>query len=521
MKSYSNHLISTKSYGEAQNVNYRPTMRSSAVFPLIHKTSKIKSIYTFMGYWMRKRNIPLVTVLVTIRDQNGNKIEVRSIEVKSIKSYAISSRELISKKEFFGSVEFEIFSAVDMVFPYPAITFGLEGINGLTFVHTCGRVYNDLDDLKSNEEKIVPETGFDLIVGKLYDPFFAFINGPIKIKNKKVELEYISSKNKKKIIYKTIKNIEPYGLGWIKLFEGNQRSLFEDGEKICVKIRHSFEGFFPRFVAGNIYRNFEDVSLTHSYYDTSIDKSDSSCWKNPSTKKYFDSVLSIPFDTKFSETELAIYPNLAHSPTNLKFELYNELGELIDTAPFNKKIATKNNKLIYVKLLKVFSKYKNTLKDGNIRVVLDGFGVVPARMKFGLNFENLVKNNNLPSNICFNAVVPNMKILEKPETFHWCAVFDPNFQKIYLHNTSFVKKGFRDALIKIQVYRKSDDKNLEWKIYIPYNGSKEIIKSHRDKLKKFLKKEIGWISFSCSSPFVTGYYVTDYGRGVIGADHLY
>jgi len=153
VKSYNNHLISTKSYGEAQNVNYRPTMRSSAVFPLIHKASKIKSIYTFMGYWMRKRNIPLVTVLVTIRDQNGNKIEVRSIEVKSVKSYAISSTELISKKEFFGSVEFEIFSAVDMVFPYPAITFGLEGINGLTFVHTCGRVYNDFDDLKSNEKK--------------------------------------------------------------------------------------------------------------------------------------------------------------------------------------------------------------------------------------------------------------------------------------------------------------------------------------------------------------------------------
>ena len=73
MKSYQNHLVTTKSYGEAQNINYRPTMRSSAVFPLIHKPSKIKSIYTFMGYWMKKRGINIVTVLVTIRDKNGKK----------------------------------------------------------------------------------------------------------------------------------------------------------------------------------------------------------------------------------------------------------------------------------------------------------------------------------------------------------------------------------------------------------------------------------------------------------------
>ena len=57
---------STKSFGEVQDANYRPTMRSSAVFPLIHKPGKVISIYTFMGYWLRKRNIPLVTALCTL-----------------------------------------------------------------------------------------------------------------------------------------------------------------------------------------------------------------------------------------------------------------------------------------------------------------------------------------------------------------------------------------------------------------------------------------------------------------------
>jgi hypothetical protein len=523
MKSYHNHLVTTRNYGETKNVNYSPTMRSSAIFPLVHKPKKITSIYTFMGYWLKKRNIPLVTVVITVRNTYGEKIEVRSIEIKSVKSYVFSSSDLLKSndEEFFGSVELEIFSAVDMVFPYPAITFGLKGVNGLTFVHTCGRIYNDFDDLKSNEEQVVPETGFDLFVGESYEPFFAFVNGPIAINNKEVELEYIDSKGKKIVKNKIIKKVEPYGLGWIKLFEKNDRDFFQDEEKLCVKIRHNFKGFFPRFVAGNVYRNFEDISLTHSFYDTSANTSKHNLRNNPSTKKFFDSVLSIPFDSGFSEIELVIYPNLPYAPTNLTFELYTASGLLIDTDHQQKKIATKNSKLSYVKLIEKFSKHKNDVKNGNIRVILNGNGTVPTRMKFGLNFLNIAQNKNLPSNICFSGSVPNIKTLEKPGTFHWCSLFDAFHQKIFLHNTSFVKDGFRDADIKVQVYRTIDNKNLEWDLKIPYNGSIEVITPFKNKVKEFLNNEIGWISFSCSSPFITGYYITDYGKGVVGADHLY
>ena len=90
MKSYQNHLSTTKSYGEIQDKNYRPTMRSSAAFPMLNKPGKVTSVYTFMGYWLRKRNIPLVSVLVTLRTTEGEKISVRSIEVNSMKSYVIS-----------------------------------------------------------------------------------------------------------------------------------------------------------------------------------------------------------------------------------------------------------------------------------------------------------------------------------------------------------------------------------------------------------------------------------------------
>ena len=48
MKSYKNHLITTKSFGETKSISYNPTMRSSAIFPLIHTTKKFQ---VFIHLW--------------------------------------------------------------------------------------------------------------------------------------------------------------------------------------------------------------------------------------------------------------------------------------------------------------------------------------------------------------------------------------------------------------------------------------------------------------------------------------
>jgi len=160
-----------------------------------------------------------VTALVTVRNKDGEKVSVQSIEVVDVRSFEITSTDLVvnPNEDFTGSVEIEIFSAVDMVFPYPAITFALKGKNGLTFVHTCGRIYNNFDDLNANSEQLVSETGFDLYIGKGYTPFFSFVNGPIAINNETVELEYIDETDSPVTQSVKIESVPPYGLGWIVL----------------------------------------------------------------------------------------------------------------------------------------------------------------------------------------------------------------------------------------------------------------------------------------------------------------
>ena len=53
-----------------------------------------------------------------------------------------------------------------MVFSFPAFVLNYVSINSSTFVHTCGRIYNDFEDLNLNSEIKVPESGFDIIPNK-------------------------------------------------------------------------------------------------------------------------------------------------------------------------------------------------------------------------------------------------------------------------------------------------------------------------------------------------------------------
>ena len=70
-----------------------------------------------------------------------------------------------------GSIEVEVFSDVNMVYPYPAIVINYEGKNSSSVVHTCGRIYNDVNDFKQNNQYKVPETGVDIIPNRNFTLF--------------------------------------------------------------------------------------------------------------------------------------------------------------------------------------------------------------------------------------------------------------------------------------------------------------------------------------------------------------
>ena len=69
MKTYSQHLSGT---GQTSRIDIirKPVLRSSAIFPYLIN-NKIDNKFLLLGYWLLKRNIKEILLLITIRSKDG------------------------------------------------------------------------------------------------------------------------------------------------------------------------------------------------------------------------------------------------------------------------------------------------------------------------------------------------------------------------------------------------------------------------------------------------------------------
>ena len=276
MKSYYEHLKSIHSFGESVELTRKPIFRASAIFPVVQNENYTSRI-TFLSYWLLKRQILEVGLLITLRDKTGNILKRDYVTINKAKTYSIELNSILQDvhllnehDDFIGSIELEVFSSKDMVFPYPAFVLNYYNKEFATSVHTVGRVYNDFEDLNENESVKVPETGFDIYHDSDLEPFIAFTNGPIPNDGGIVDLTIINHKSmnfKGKINLGKISPYETIFLKFSKYVENLEHML--EGKRGTIKINHNFNGFFPRFLAGNLQHSFPSVTFTHTYYDCS------------------------------------------------------------------------------------------------------------------------------------------------------------------------------------------------------------------------------------------------------------
>ncbi len=525
MKSYQAHLSSTNTQKSHIEVR-KPVLKSSAIFPFVinkHMDTKI----LFLGYWLIKRSIKKIKIKINLRSRNGKLIKNKIININQVKAFSVSLKDLLNKKTVnktvTGSIELELFSKYDMVYPYPALVVNFEGKNSSTVVHTCGRIYNDKKDLEDNNKFKVPETGVDILPDEKFKPFFSFVNGQNKIASEKISISIINSEGERYEKKMLIKNILPYETKFIFFLDDNEKKFLKN-KKGTVKIKHNFNSFFPRFLCGNFEKTEYNSTLTHSYYDTSNQSNLNTFWKNPNIKKFFDSSVSFPlFKEKKSYTELVVYPNFPKWKLNFDLEIYDCYGKLNKKI---KKVLKINKKLInpiYLNinnLLKAKKIKLNSRENYFVKLIANGGGKVPTRLKFGLNLGHQGKYD-IPSNICFNAHVPNEKILTKPGTFKWGPMLNKFQSIITISNTSNLKVKNKNAKILLKFWNELDKKCLEKTVKINDNGSYWFDLSRQPKIKNFLKKKTGWVTIQSDNPFVNGWYIEKSKYGIVGADHLF
>jgi hypothetical protein len=462
---------------------------------------------------------------VTVRDVDGIVIVREHKKLSSVRSYIFFGRDLIDvispKKEFFGSVEFEFMSELDMVYPYPAISFALECDKGISVVHSTGRAYNDTMDEYLNSVYPVPEAGFDLVCSAHTKSYFIFVNGKTRQKQSNLVIEYKAEDGRTWEVNQCIQMVEPYELKFIEFVMPNDVVNCESPCVLTASIRHSYVGFFPRFIVCNKIGDWDFVSLTHTYYDSRCDRSVDSSHQSSDKSKCWDAVATVPFDSSYQEVSLAVYPISSCHDYRIDLQLLDEEGVILDARENHLKIRGDQQNLRYIRLSEIFKCDSSAGKRGAVKVMLAGSPAIPARVKFGLNIRSKFPRLGAASNVCFNAINSLGTDPQKPKSFRWSPIFTPVGQRIFLHNTSFEKNYAKTATIKATVWCNIPDLSYTQTFQISPNGTLEFIDKYRVFLIDFLKNSIGWVTFESDSPFLTGFYIIDMGRGCIGADHIF
>jgi len=528
VKSLYQHLCSAREFGETIDLTKKPIFRSSAIFPVVKNNSYTTNIL-FLGYWLLKRKIQEVNLLITLRDYEGTILRRNSWIVNSPRTYTIEldhlleSTQYAEKSEFLGSIEVEIFSTNDMVFPYPALVLNYYNAEFNTCVHTLGRIYNDYEDLIENEKFRVPETGFDIYANNDIDAFLAFVNGTNV--NPDGTIKYIITNSDSQKFRGTfhLGSIKPYQTVFFKFKDHiSDLSKMLNEKPGTITIEHNFEGFYTRFLAGNIQHSFPSISFTHTYYDCSSCSTQSDYW-NRISDDYHDCSISIPiFAENNFYTELVIYPNFSPSSFFLHINLHDSQGKLLQQIHSFLKIDGKDSKLFKINFNELIKKHNlDPSKVKTAHIISDFKDKIAARLKFGLNVGVYNSKAKLPCNICFNSKVGNPLLEKKPGSFHWCPIFNIGDSVISISNFSPQKNYQRPAKLKLRFFNEHGPTSIEKTILLAPCEEFRLDTSKDSYLKPFLQEAPAWVTIEADNPNIHGFYFNFNRSGSVAGDHFF
>ncbi len=524
MKSYIKHIKSIHQIGEKIDKNHKPVFRSSAIFPVLH-SQNFSSQILFLGYWLLKRQLKEIGLLITLRAASGAILARRNMTIDSVKAFSIKVEDLLelATEEFHGSIELEVFSTRDMVFPFPAFVVNYFNDNFSTAVHTTGRVYNDIEDFTNNTDRKVAESGFDIYSDEALSPFISFVNGPTEITNANFDYTLTNHEGASQKGVFSIPFIGKYQTFFLHFDEYiDNLAAFLGGQPGSIKVNHEFTSFFPRFIAGNFQKKPNLISITHSYYDCSECAESEDYWTRNQDGHHQSSTLIPIFIQDDYYTDIALYPIFSPSSYNFSFQFYNEAGQLVGAIENYKYVdstAQKYQLLRFRDILEAYS-WKDEVSSARIIIAFKN-DVIPTRLKLGLNVGINNRATKLPCNICFAPQLGNPLLDKKAGTFKWSPIINKGNSVITFHNSPTHKGTFRDAKVTLKFFRETDAEFIERAITLPSFGQKTIDISKEDEIREFLNGASGWVAATSDNPYLIGWYFDFHESGAVAGDHSF
>lgn len=370
--------------GSYSDLSYSPAFRASGIFFAIvdeHTTTRV----SFLNYWREKNNITSVGALLTFRDSEGQKLLRQYVPIDRY-VYQFDVREFLqSNKTFVGSLELEIFSNEDLKFQFPALTVFYETAEGISFVHTNQRVFNNTEDNTKGSLFNPWQTGFDICFGPNHGPFVFLMNGPTRIDDASMQIKVLNASGETLERTYQVGEIPAYGARRVD-FSGidGVRDFLGNRTGFC-KMNLNITDIYSRFACGNAAVNGSWLSVTHSYFDTT------------GHDDYFDATALdeklyrcfIPFNLVDGlETELVFYPIMAPANLQLTLQCFDDTGRRsaqISVTPCFDSASTQMERINVRKLL-----HENGIMDNKglycLQIEAEN-DRLPARVTYGLNYS--------------------------------------------------------------------------------------------------------------------------------------
>lgn len=508
--------------------NFRkPVFRSSCLFPL-YEENGIHSRITFLSYWLL-RSIKEVAIVLTIRDVDGELAYRSHLLIDEPRVFVFDVRELMAESgkdvPRRGSIEMEVFTSRDLVFPFPAVVVNYYGDQFSTYVHTTERTFNDAEDAVSSLGVAGSgiEAGFNIYGDNDRDPFVSVVNGFDSYDESEIELIVSSMSGATASHRLQIGPLHPHQSVTIQPSNYFDLAALLGDKPGTMAIKHNLKGVFPRLVVGNQQPSLDGLSITHTIYDMTNWRTDSDYWPKPGDEWLNASRMLPVFSEGGMYTKLYFYPVLSPCKLDVDCELFSATGKLLGTVPGAGQIDCPGGNMGYIDFQELADDLGVARQDvAGSRVSLRPVngGHVPSRVSMGLDIGYNNKTGRLPTNVSFAMQVPIPTREERGSCFRWGPLLVDNSSPIvHLSNASVLRKTRQVANARLKVYRAGDSKLLEKEFTIPPNGSHVLDASEGTELHDFLQGSVGWYTASADTANLDTWYLARHQSGIVGGDH--
>lgn len=509
-----------KSYDD---VAYEPTFKASSIFPIMCGSGMSATI-SFMNYWKYKNEINHISCVATVRDAHGETIKRFYFQVEqdvhSLKFPEMINDLLDESGEFIGSCEIEIFAIEDLKFPYPAVSVFYETTKGVAAVHTASRVFHSIGDMDHRLMSDIDESGFDIHADDDQTPFFCFTNGSRPVPDAKILFTAFNAAGEERVLELPTESLGAYQTRFVFPEEHEELKTFLQGKVGFCKVRYESFGIFPRLMCGNMAHDRSQMTLTHSYYDTSEREEYFESDQSGTVRNAYLAIPLLLMDK--ADVDLSFYPIFSPGEIRLRASVFDGDGKLLGEESDLGRVISPGTQMVNLNIREMMSRLEIPIEKSSL-LSIEGYstdGKLPTRINFGVNFHAPLKPG---TNI--NTSMQHAEQFKGPKrTYRWLPAYLRRDLKNYALVTALGKHVDEEynAEVHVQLYTESGMVHTEEMTVRSQTSEKIQIEELLEKANYSAREgEIIWLALETDSPYMNATYLMVSDRGYIGGDHAY